>query len=221
LLDKKSAIGLFGGTFNPVHLGHVHAAKVVASTFGLGRVMFIPSYIPPHKGDENVAPADDRLKMVELACRLDARFAASDIEVRAGEKSYSVITVEKIKMTFAGSRLFFILGIDAFLEIRTWRDYRKLLGLCSFIVMNRPGYNLLTARAVLEDNQKSMMAPAAGRGKVPGEVVNRYRIFPIRIRPLDISSTEIRRRVRAGESLDGLAPASVAEYIREKKLYSV
>lgn len=219
--EKRTAIGLFGGTFNPVHLGHLHAAAKVAEAFGLDRVLFIPSYIPPHKSTAEVAPAEDRLRMVEMACRENGRFRACDIEVRAREKSYSILTVGRIAEIFPGAGLFFILGIDAFLEIGTWFDYEQLLEMVRFIVTDRPGYDIGGAGAVLAGSLRDRTAPVMEEGSAAGNLDGERRVFPIRIRPLAVSSTEIRNRARKGESLVGLVPPSVSNYITENKLYSI
>ncbi len=219
--EKRTAIGLFGGTFNPVHLGHLHAATKVAEAFGLDRVLFIPSYIPPHKSTAEVAPAEDRFRMVELACRESARFRACDIEVRAREKSYSILTVGRIAEVFPGARLFFILGIDAFLEIGTWFDYEQLLEKVRFIVTDRPGYDLAGAVTVLDGSLRGRTAPVIEEGRAAGELNGECRVFPIKIGPLAVSSTDIRNRARRGEGLDGLVPPAVSDYIMENKLYSI
>ncbi len=218
--EKRTAIGLLGGTFNPVHLGHVHSAAETAAAFDLDKVLFIPSYIPPHKIVRDIAPPEDRFRMVELACRDNPRFEACDIEVRAREKSYSILTVERIGRMYPGALLFFILGIDAFLEIGTWYDYRKLMEECLFIVTDRPGYDLAGAADVLGGSLRGRVAPVTERGMTAAGALGGYRVFPVRIGPLAVSSTEIRARAGNGSSLKGLVPDAVADYIRENKLYS-
>ncbi len=212
-------IGLFGGTFDPIHLGHLRAAAEVRRLARLDRILFIPSFLPPHKAPATGAPPADRLRMVELACRRRKGFEASPIEMEAREKSYSILTLRKVRALSPGARLFFILGVDAFLDIGTWREYEKVLEECLFIVMGRPGFELDRARGVLGGTLRDSMAPlAAGRG-LAGPLPSRTRIFLAPIRALDISSTEIRERIRRGETLDGLVPRPVDAYIREHQLY--
>jgi nicotinate-nucleotide adenylyltransferase len=213
------SIGLYGGTFNPIHLGHLKAAEAVTEAFGLDRVLFIPSYIPPHKESREVASAAHRLRMVELALEGHDRFAASDIEVAAGGRSYSIVTVRKIKGLYPEAELFFILGVDAFLEIGTWREYEALLAECRFIVTSRPGWKL-DASGVLGGRLRGSISPLID-GIMPGnETRERYRIFPLAIDALKISSTEVRARARQGLSLEGLVPPAVERYIRQNELYS-
>jgi len=212
-------IGLFGGTFDPIHLGHLRAGAEVRRRARLDRVLFIPSYLPPHKKSGAAASAADRLRMVELACRGRAGFEASSVEVDAGEKSYSILTLRKVRALAPEARLFFILGVDAFLDIGTWREYHRVLEGCFFIVMGRPGFVLERARNVLGGSLRDRMAPVEGSEGLAGALPPQARIFLMPIRALDVSSTEIREKVRRGKSLEGLVPAAVEEYIRERQLY--
>ena len=212
-------IGLFGGTFDPIHLGHLRAAAEVRRTAGLDRVLFIPSYLPPHKASGAVASAEDRLRMVELACRRRAGFEASGIEVEAREKSYSILTLRKIRAQVPGARLFFILGVDAFLDIGTWHQYRRVLAECLFIVTGRPGFDLDRARDVLGGSLRGAIAAFPAGRRAGGRLPASTRAFLLPIRALDVSSTAIRAKVRRGLSVEGLVPPSVAAYIRDHELY--
>jgi nicotinate-nucleotide adenylyltransferase len=213
------AIGLFGGTFDPIHLGHLRAAAEVRRLARLDRILFIPSCLPPHKTPGAAAPPADRLRMVELACRRRAGFEASPIEVEARGRSYSIVTQRKVRALFPGARLFFILGVDAFLDIGTWHEYRKLLAECRFIVTGRPGFDLERARGVLGGSLRDKIGALAAKGSLSGPVPPRVRIILVPIRALDISSTAVRHLARRGRSLDGLVPRAVAAYIREHQLY--
>jgi nicotinate-nucleotide adenylyltransferase len=212
-------IGLFGGTFDPIHLGHLRAAAEVRRRARLDRILFIPSFLPPHKKSGTVASAADRLRMVELACRWRKGFEASPVEVEAGEKSYSILTLRKIRALASGARLFFILGVDAFLDIGTWREYQRVLQECYFIVMGRPGFELDRARDVLEGKLRVSIGPLVTGAGAAGPLPPQTRIFLLPIRALNISSTAIRERVRCGETLDGFVPGAVDAYIREHQLY--
>ncbi|MBE3110212.1 MAG: nicotinate-nucleotide adenylyltransferase [Acidobacteria bacterium] len=212
-------IGLFGGTFDPIHLGHLRAAAEVRRRARLDRVLFIPSYLPPHKKSGAVASASDRLRMVGLACRGHKGFKASAVEVEAGEKSYSILTLRKIRALSPDARLFFILGVDAFLDIGTWREYQRVLQECFFIIMGRPGFELDRARDVLNGKLRDSIGPLVTGEGAAGPLPPQTRIFLLPIRALDISSTAIRERVRRGETLDGLVPGAVDAYIREHQLY--
>ena len=216
---ERQRIGLLGGTFNPVHLGHVRAAEEVRLKFRLNQVLFIPSYIPPHKQTTDIAPPEDRFAMVELALRPHPKLIASALEIEAREKSYSVITLNKLRVIYPAARIFFILGVDAFLEIETWKSYREVLERCRFIVISRPGFNLAGARKVLPAEYSRKIRGWRRPGPVGEDWLARFRIFLVPIKALDVSSTEIRRRVRAGRSIRGLVPGPVEEYIRKKNLY--
>jgi nicotinate-nucleotide adenylyltransferase len=215
----KERVGLFGGTFDPVHCGHILAAGEVLKRFSLDKVLFIPSFIPPHKERTEIAPARDRLRMVELACREEPRFAASSIEVDAREKSYSIITLEKVKRIYPGAWTFFILGADAFLEIETWRDHERLIDECLFIVMTRPGYRLDQADRALGGSLGEKVHHVSETEKIGEDMFGTRRIFFLPIQALDISSTEVRRKIRTGETIEGLVPDAVGDYIRSHHLY--
>lgn len=212
-------IGLFGGTFDPVHCGHLRAAAEARRLARLDRVLFIPSYIPPHKAGGGAAPAADRLRMVEIACRRRAGFEVSPIEVEARGKSYSIQTVRRVKRMWPGSRVFFIVGVDAFLDIGTWHESAKVLTECVFLVTGRPGFDLDRARDVLGGRLRGRTGPLVEAGPLAAAAPPRFRFILVPIRALDVSSTTVRDRVRRGASIDGLVPAPVAAYIRAHQLY--
>ncbi len=195
---EKKRIGLFGGTFNPIHCGHVKAAESVQNIFSFDRILFIPSYLPPHKESGDVASAAHRLKMVELALASFDRFFPSSVEIDARGTSYSILTLNKIKEMFPQTEAFFLLGIDAFLEIETWKDYEDVLKQCSFVVMNRPGFRLSEAKDILTE---------------------KYKIYLLSINTLDISSSKVRERIRKNQPIEGLVPENVENYIKERRLY--
>ncbi len=216
---KKERIGILGGTFNPVHCGHLTVAAAVQRRFSLDRVLFIPSSIPPHKSSKGIASPDERLKMVELAVRGRSKFAPSDIEIKARGKSYSIQTLKKIKKIYPGAWLFFILGVDAFLEIETWREWERVLGECLLIVVTRPGYRLKEAEDVLGDDYCGRVCWVSNLDRIREELFLGHRIFILPIGALDISSTEIRERIGEGRSIRGFVPAAVEDYIEKHGLY--
>ena len=215
----RERIGLLGGTFNPIHQGHLRAAEEVKQKFSLQKVLFIPSFIPPHKMTAEMASPEDRFAMVELAVRGYPQFTASSVEIEAKEKSYSIITLNKIKNMYRDSWIFFILGIDAFMEIQTWKSHEQILEQCHFIVISRPGYLLAEARNVLPRKKREKIHDLREVEEVEENLLSTYRIFLVSIQALDISSTEIRRKVREGRALSGLVPSEVEAYIRDRKLY--
>jgi nicotinate-nucleotide adenylyltransferase len=216
---KKERIGIFGGTFNPIHKGHVKAAKEVQNTFSLGKVLLIPSYIPPHKGTSDVAPPEDRLKMVELAVASYPRFIPSPIEIEAKGRSYSILTLKTLKRQFPDALMFFILGIDAFLEIDTWREHEKVLEQCHFIVISRPGYELFEAKKILGEKYTRRMIQISGTVLPTGATGQPYKIFLLPVGALDVASKEIRNKIKKGKSISALVTEDVEKYIRHHELY--
>ena len=216
---KKERTGLFGGTFNPVHSGHLRAAQIVQRKFLLDKILFIPSYIPPHKDTSEIASPSHRLKMVELALHGFSQFVPCSIEIDAKEKSYSIITIKKIKKIHPKSLIFFILGIDAFSEVDTWKDYEKVLEQCFFVVISRLGYRLEEAKKILEGKYREKMYKLSKSEAIKDETFFSFRIFLFPIDALDIASTEIRGRIRKGDSIKGMVSDEVEAYIRENRLY--
>jgi nicotinate-nucleotide adenylyltransferase len=184
-------IALFGGTFDPIHNGHLAVAREAARQFGLDRVLFIPASRPPHKSGETRAPYERRYRMVELACQGQPLFEASRLEAGARD-SYSIETIERVRASLSGHELYFLIGADAFAEIRTWHRWREVIASVDFIVVGRPG----AAYAVPEG----------------------ARVHPLEGVDLPVSSSEIRSRLAAGENPPDLPPA-VLQYIRENALY--
>lgn len=218
-MTRKERIGIFGGTFNPVHSGHVRAAAEVQARFAIDRVLFVPSFIPPHKETAEVASPRDRMAMVELALRRYRRLVASPIEIEAGGTSYSIVTLNKVGALHPGARIFFILGADAFRDIETWREWRRVLEGCRFIVTTRPGSRLTKARDALAGEYRSGVLEVRPSTRLGEAVLEAFRIFLAPIDAVDVSSTEIRARVRSGRPLRGLVPVLVEGYIREHGLY--
>lgn len=216
---REERIGLFGGTFNPLHSGHLKAAEVVLKRFSLGKILFIPSYIPPHKDSVGVVSPSHRLNMVEVALRPFPRFVSSSIEIEAKGKSYSILTLNKMKKHYPESLIFFILGVDAFLEIETWKDHELVLEQCFFIVTDRPGYHLEEAKGILNGKLREKMYGIKKNEIVQEKMLDFYGIFLLSIPALDVSSTEIRKRIKNGDSIKGMVPFEVEAYIRKNYLY--
>jgi nicotinate-nucleotide adenylyltransferase len=217
--NEPLRLGLFGGTFNPIHSGHVLAAQIIRDRFKLDQVWFIPSHIPPHKSSDEVASAEHRMNMVRLAVTGLSGLIPSSIELEDEGTSYSILTLGKIKKHFPEAHLFFILGVDAFIEIDTWRSYEEVLEQCSFIVISRPGYDLLKAEDVLDGAYTDRMLEVEQDKDLNQGNESAYKIYLISINALDIASTQIREKAKAGGPISGLVPLSVEEYIKEHKLY--
>lgn len=215
-------IGVLGGTFNPIHYGHLAAAEEVRDRLKLDRVLFIPSFFPPHKHEEDMPSAVQRLEMVRLATSGNPSFKPSDIEIKRGGRSYTIDTIETLRQAYPGSELSFITGLDSFLDIRTWNQWDRLLTLCCFVVISRPGYRF--ADLMKMDFLKSAEDELAklDQGDLTHAVV-RSGTFTICLEmvPLyDISSTDIRKRVQSGASIKYLLPDAVETYIINNKLYA-
>lgn len=216
---KIKRIGIFGGTFNPIHMGHVKAAKEVQKVFQLDKVLFIPSYIPPHKASPDIASPSHRMKMVELAVAPYPRFVPSAIEIDAGGKSYSVLTLSKLKKEYPDTSMFFIVGADAFLEIETWRDHERLLDQCHFIVISRPGYRLKDARKILAKEYEERMVWVSEPFQFEEKRNGGHKIFFLDISALDIASKDVREKIKDGKSIGDLVAQPVEKYIRQNNLY--
>jgi nicotinate-nucleotide adenylyltransferase len=210
-------IGLFGGTFNPIHLGHLRSAEVTREAFALDRVYFIPAARPPHKSGADLAPAAHRLKMVELAVIDNPFFSVSAVEVEREGKSYAIDTLRHFLAVFQPSALYFILGVDAFCEIDTWKEYDAIPELCNLIVTSRPGIPMPPPEVLL---------PVALRSAFWYDSANRmYRhrsghtVVSYEIEGLHISASAIREKTSLGKSIRYLVPAPVACYMKQHSLY--
>ena len=218
-------IGLFGGTFDPVHLGHLRAAVEVKEGFALDEVFMIPAALPPHKMPGAVAAAADRLHMLNLALANTSGLKVSDVELNRSGPSYTIDTVQHFKQTLPGeSRLFLIMGLDAFLEIDTWKSYRELLTQIPLIVINRPNAGDRTSgvtRKVMDDYIAAKLSAdysySASRSAYLAS--GQQPIYVLEVTALDISSTRIRRAISKDRSINYLVPQKVAEYIRTKGIY--
>lgn len=205
-------LGILGGTFDPVHCGHLDVATAAAAAVPLDLVWFMPSNVPPHRGAP-LAGADDRLAMVEAAIAGHAGFISSEIELRAEGPSYTSATLDRLEASgVETTALCFITGADAFREIRTWKHYPEILSRCHFVVVSRPGVSASSMRLTLPELADRMVT-------MPAEVPARPSILLVDAPTAPVSSTDIRRRVAAGLSLDGLVPAAVAHYIETHRLY--
>ena len=200
-------IGILGGTFDPIHLGHLEAATAAERALSLDRILLLPSRTPPHRTSEPRASVYHRFAMAALAAA-EHSMSVSDLEVRREGPSYTALTLETLhREGYAPAQLFFITGSDAFAEVATWHDYPRILQLANFVVVSRPG---APSPAELIPNPEPL---------IPEVIPNAPMVFSVEANTPNVSSTDIRRRVGAGESLDGLVPPSVAGHIRRHHLY--
>jgi len=214
-------IGVLGGTFNPVHYGHLAAAEEVRDRLKLDRVLFVPAFLPPHK-DEELPSAVQRLEMVRLAVAGNAHYAVSDIEIKRGGRSYTIDTITELQMKYPGAELYFLLGIDSFLEIRTWREWERLLTLCSFVILSREGYRFgdLAGIGIIDIPAAELTALDERRRDEVRVVHGDKSVMLERIPYYEISSTDVRRRVRQRRSIKYCLPDPVEHYIIDNQLYA-
>ena len=205
--------GFLGGTFDPIHLGHLDVAGAARHALALEDVTIIPARVPPHRHSP-VASAPHRFAMAALAVLERAGMVVSDIEMISDDPSYTSDTLERLRSRGVDlSEACLITGADAFRDIATWKDYPSLLDRCHFAVVSRPGAPVSSLPDLLPDLAERFAAPDAW------EIVGRPSIFLIDAPTPPISSTDVRRRILGGESLDGLVPASVAMHIERHGLY--
>ncbi len=211
-------LGVFGGTFNPIHVGHLRAVIEVQEAFTLDRLLLIPSANPPHKGAEDMAAAEDRLQMVRLAVQGLPSLEASDVELARAGPSYTIETLQYFHNDFGPeSVIHFLVGLDAFSEITTWKSYHRLFATAHFIVMTRPGSKL--------NNLKRFIHTHISRDYQYDTTASCYShprwcsIFCLNITHLEISATQIRTYIRQGRSVRFLVPDTVEQFINTKGLY--
>jgi nicotinate-nucleotide adenylyltransferase len=194
--NRKKRLGILGGTFDPIHSGHLILAEQLKEELKLQKVIFIPSANPPHKVNHPISPAKDRMKMVKLAIRDNPDFLISDLELKRKGKSYTIDTLTRFAKLYQDSELFFLLGSDAIDELPTWKEPYKIFQKVKVVVALRPGFDRIDPE---------------------NRFVRRSLVVPIN--GLNISSTQIREKVRIGKSIRYLVPPGVEKFIRSKRLY--
>jgi nicotinate-nucleotide adenylyltransferase len=215
--DASQRLGILGGSFDPVHFGHLRSAEEVREALALDRVYFVPANHPPHKPGRRLAEGPARLAMLEIAIAGNPAFRASDVELDRGGTSYSIDTVRSFAITEPGVLLFFIVGIDMFREMHTWKDTARLFELANVVVTSRP------PSAV--ERSISHLPVAAQEAFCYDPVTLSYRhrsgtrLCFLPITGIDVSATAIRDRSHRGQSIRYLVPPEVERYIREHGLY--
>ncbi len=217
-------LGLFGGTFNPIHRCHLTVARQVRERLGLDSILFIPTGTPPHKPLGSLAPADHRLAMAREAVADEPGFAVSDIEVRRTTTSYSIDTVRALQQERGpATELYFIIGLDAFLEIHTWKQAPDLLRSCHFVVIGRPGsaFGRLMTLSLLPPLSPELLRAIDTGLKEDAEVPlpSNRTLFLLSLQPCPISASAIRDRLRRGLPCDDWLPVRVHSYIMRFGLY--
>lgn len=203
---KETRLGILGGSFNPVHIGHLLLAQTLCDALELSRIIFVPCATPPHKKASSLLPAKHRLAMLELAIEGIINFEVSDIEIQRGGTSYSIDTVRQLKQLHPNVELYFIVGTDTLKELHTWRKIEELLSLCHIAAAARPGPS--TANLTAAD----IKLPAPWPERLLANIVSS--------RLIDISSSDIRYRLAEGLSVRFMVPQSVEMYILEHRLWT-
>lgn len=185
-------IGILGGTFNPIHIGHLILAEEAREKLNLEKIIFVPAYLPPHKDNSDIAPAPYRLRMIELAIKGNKNFLVSDVEIKRDGKSYTIDTITEFRKIYSHDQLYFIIGSDLLKYLAEWKDVDQVIKLVKFIVVTRPGF--------------------------PLESIPSY-INTMAIRAVDISAYEIRQCIKENRSFRYLVAEAVYDYILKRKLY--
>jgi len=218
-------IAIFGGSFDPIHNGHLSVARAADRRFNFDELHFIPASRPPHKLKQHLAPFPHRFAMVSLACTEHPHFVPSLAE--AGEDfsgtqlHYSVDTVRYFRHLYHGDRFFFIIGADAFLDIPMWKEYETLLTLCDFIIANRPGIRPEALRLVIPPDLIAR-PDAKKEADQPSQVIahlHKSTIYLLENVSSEVSATDVRHQAHRGQSIHGLVSARVEEYILKQGLY--
>ena len=206
-------VGILGGTFDPIHYGHLRPAQAAQRALALEEIRVVPAADPPHRRAP-VATAAQRLHMVELAVRDFPSFRVDDREVRRGGPSYTVLTLESLRAEFGRRPLCLLIGVDAFRDIETWHQWARLPELAHLVVMQRPGW-------AFPDPLPAWAIPRLSRDarELTGQVAGR--IYFQTTAPQDISATRLRAAIGRGESVEGQLPPAVWDYIRQNRIYNV
>jgi nicotinate-nucleotide adenylyltransferase len=185
-------IGILGGTFNPIHIGHLILAEEVREKLALEQIIFVPTFLPPHKDNSNIAEAQSRLEMVKLAIKGNKNFSVSDSEIKRNGRSYTIDTIREFKWIYPKDELYFIIGSDLLNYLDEWKDLSEIIKMVKVIVATRPGFPL---------------------EKIPSYIKT------IAIRAVDVSAFEIRECVKNNKSFRYLVPEQVFNYINKNGLY--
>ena len=224
---RKARIGVLGGTFNPIHFGHLHIARQVQRLFSLSQVHFVVTASPPHKDLENLIAFSHRYAMVSLATSGFASFIPSMVELEPQASPFSVDTINKLSRRFAWQQavLYFIAGGDSLPEVKSWHESETLLSLCNFVFALRPGTAAMNPKAVLPEIAAGRVIDLSGLGpiqakrQIGSQKSDDFKIYIVDAGAPDISATRIRKLASSGRSIHRLVPGNVGKYIRKLHLY--
>jgi nicotinate-nucleotide adenylyltransferase len=235
----RRRIGIYGGTFDPVHYGHLKVAEAVLSAFALDRIFFVPAFTPPHKRKRMISSPFHRMAMLALATADSTKMFVSTVELEAPSRPYTIETLGRLQTELQPARLFFMMGADSFIDVTSWRDYEAILSEYDVIVATRPGYRGPNGKEDSIQNSEEaigalvpQLSPRLRRtivdlrgGAYPVDAdladadLNSSRIYLTDYVSVDVSATGIRDAVEQGRLIDDLVPPSVAAYIEKYRLY--
>ncbi|RYV00550.1 nicotinate (nicotinamide) nucleotide adenylyltransferase [Shewanella sp. OPT22] len=210
--NKVKHIGILGGTFDPIHFGHIRPALQVKQALNLDKIWLMPNHIPPHKVRQ-ITTTEHRLNMVKLVCDEYADFELCDVEVRRDTPSYTVTTLKQLTQSYPNTQFTFLMGMDSLLSLTKWFQWQQLFDLCDIAITHRPGYQVPTTCEIAPIYLKHLSPTVAAQKLGVG------RIFDIEVQPQDISSTELRNTVASNKLSNIKLPGSIINYIYQNKLY--
>ncbi len=219
---NERRIGAYGGTFDPLHNGHLEVSRAVVRNFALDELLIIPAHRPPHKNARSISDAYHRYAMAVLATLDEPRMKVSTMEIEAPERPYTFETIERLRDVYGSqTSLFFVMGADSFEELNTWREPERILANANLIIAARPGYDVNASHlsAALQSNIIDLRENQDKDVRLPDGQINCCRVFLTDYVNVDISATDIRQRRRDGETIEGLVPPRVINYIEKYELY--
>lgn len=222
----RRRIGVYGGTFDPIHDGHFQIAEAIVAAFGMDRMLFVPAFVPPHKRGREISSPFHRLAMLALATADSPRLLVSSIELEAPARPYTIETLQRLQAEQSDAQLFFVMGADSFKDVTTWREYERILSEYDVIVANRPGYQSNQGNrgdekiAAHLPQQLQAQVVDLRRGLRPADdSFATPHIYLTDYVAVDLSATEVREKAAQGRELQGLVPPAVAVYIAKYDLY--
>jgi nicotinate-nucleotide adenylyltransferase len=220
----QKRIALYGGTFDPVHVGHIAVARELMKLLALDRVLFIPAFVAPHKREQHVTPPLQRYAMLALATQGEPRLSISTIELDEPAKPYTVETLARMQSALGNDvQLFFVMGADSWMEIRTWREWERVLELTNHVVVTRPGYELSTEHVTPAIRERVVDLRGQNSEAIARAIDNQEgaKIYVTNAVVMDVSATGIRELARAGrnDEVARLVPPPVADFIEKYELY--
>lgn len=216
----RQRIGVYGGTFDPVHNGHLEVAEAVMRAFALERLLFVPAFVPPHKRKETISSPFHRLAMLALATADRPEMCVSTVELESPLQPYTIETLERLRTELHPARLFFVMGADSFQDVTNWREYERILGNYDLIVATRPGYcdeEEIAGR--ISSHLRAKIVDLRGGRRPSEESLSSPGIYLTDYVEVDVSATDIRGAAAQGCAIGRLVPPAVATYIAKYKLY--